>query len=214
MKRIGLAALIASTIGPVQSILGWVISGSLWPGYDPISKTISDLAADDSPVQSIQTSFFFLGATLTVIGAISARTLALPGGPELFLPRISFHDELIQKSPVPHRLQARANELALGCPDAESCIPAIELHTHRGDPGPGVRHPRVCAGRPGQPEPAGVGSAGPDGGEPVSGGVSCRGWRKPRGRFRSPGNEQRPPSGELRPAGAMSDHAPARPGSA
>ena len=79
MKRIGLAALIASTIGPVQSILGWVISGALWPGYDPIRKTISDLAADDSPVQAIQTSFFFLGATLTVIGAISARTLALPG---------------------------------------------------------------------------------------------------------------------------------------
>jgi hypothetical membrane protein len=74
-----MAALIASTIGPVQSILGWVISGSLWPGYDPIRKTISDLAADDSPVQAIQTSFFFLGATLTVIGAISAKTLALPG---------------------------------------------------------------------------------------------------------------------------------------
>lgn len=85
MKRIGLAALIASTIGPVQSILGWVISGSLWPGYDPIRKTISDLAADDSPVQAIQTSFFFLGATLTVIGAISARTLALPGRITLFL---------------------------------------------------------------------------------------------------------------------------------
>lgn len=85
MKRIGLAALIASTIGPVQSILGWVISGSLWPGYDPIRKTISDLAADDSPVQAIQTSFFFLGATLTVIGAISARTLALPGRITLLL---------------------------------------------------------------------------------------------------------------------------------
>jgi hypothetical membrane protein len=85
MKRIGLAALIASTIGPVQSILGWVISGSLWPGYDPIRKTISDLAADDSPVQAIQTSFFFLGATLTLIGAISARTLAVPGRVTLFL---------------------------------------------------------------------------------------------------------------------------------
>ena len=85
MKRIGLAALIASTIGPVQSILGWVISGSLWPGYDPIRKTISDLAADDSPVQAIQTSFFFFGATLTVIGAISARTLALPGRITLLL---------------------------------------------------------------------------------------------------------------------------------
>ena len=85
MKRIGTAALIASTIGPVQSILGWVISGSLWPGYDPIRKTISDLAADDSPVQSIQTSFFFLGATLTVIGAISAKSLALPGRITLLL---------------------------------------------------------------------------------------------------------------------------------
>lgn len=79
MKRIGLPALIASTIGPVQSILGWVISGSLWPGYDPIRRTISDLAADDSPVQAIQTSFFYLGATLTLIGAIYARALALPG---------------------------------------------------------------------------------------------------------------------------------------
>ena len=85
MKRIGTAALIASTIGPVQSILGWVISGSLWPGYDPIRKTISDLAADDSPVQAIQTSFFFLGATLTVIGAISAKSLALPGRITLLL---------------------------------------------------------------------------------------------------------------------------------
>jgi hypothetical membrane protein len=79
MKKIGLPALIASTIGPVQSILGWVIAGSLCPGYDPIRQTISDLAADDSPVQAIQTSFFFLGATLTVVGAIWARTLALPG---------------------------------------------------------------------------------------------------------------------------------------
>jgi hypothetical membrane protein len=69
----------------VQSILGWVISGALWSGYDPIRKTISDLAADDSPVQAIQTSFFFLGATLTVIGAISARTLALPGRITLLL---------------------------------------------------------------------------------------------------------------------------------
>ena len=85
MKRIGFAALIASTIGPVQSILGWVISGALWPGYDPIRKTISDLAADDSPVQAIQTSFFLLGATLTVIGAISAKTLAMPGRITLLL---------------------------------------------------------------------------------------------------------------------------------
>lgn len=99
MKRIGLAALIASTIGPVQSILGWVISGSLWVGYDPMRKTISDLAADDSPVQGIQTAFFFLGATLTVIGAISARTLALPGRVVLFMAGIATYALAIFTTP-------------------------------------------------------------------------------------------------------------------
>ena len=99
MKRIGIAALIASTIGPVQSILGWVISGALWPGYDPIRKTISDLAADDSPVQAIQTSFFFLGATLTVVGAISARTLALPGRITLLLAGIATYALAIFTTP-------------------------------------------------------------------------------------------------------------------
>ena len=99
MKRIGLAALIASTIGPVQSILGWVISGALWPGYDPIRKTISDLAADDSPVQAIQTSFFFLGATLTVVGAISARTLALPGRITLLLAGVATYALAIFTTP-------------------------------------------------------------------------------------------------------------------
>lgn len=99
MKRIGLAALIASTIGPVQSILGWLISGALWPGYDPIRRTISDLAADDSPVQAIQTSFFFLGATLTLIGAISARTLALPGRMILFLAGIATYALAIFTTP-------------------------------------------------------------------------------------------------------------------
>ena len=112
MKRIGLAALIASTIGPVQSILGWVISGALWPGYDPIRRTISDLAADDSPVQGIQTSFFFLGASLTVIGAISARTLALPGRIVLFLAGLATYALAIFTTPSQtghsdlHRLSA------------------------------------------------------------------------------------------------------------
>ncbi|MEN9967021.1 MAG: hypothetical protein RL036_254 [Actinomycetota bacterium] len=112
MKRIGKAALIASTIGPVQSILGWVISGSLWPGYDPIRQTISDLAADDSPVQAIQTSFFFLGATLTVIGALSARTLALPGRIVLLLAGLATYALAIFTTPSQtghsdlHRLSA------------------------------------------------------------------------------------------------------------
>lgn len=85
MKTIGKPALFAATIGPVQSVLGWVIAGSLWPGYDPIRKTISDLAADDSPVQWIQSSFFVLGGTLSLLAAIFARSLALPGRVIIFL---------------------------------------------------------------------------------------------------------------------------------
>lgn len=84
MKRISLPALIAATVGPIQSVLGWVIAGSLWPGYDPIKKTISDLAADDSPVQALQSSFFILGGTLTLIGAVYARSFAMPGRIALF----------------------------------------------------------------------------------------------------------------------------------
>jgi hypothetical membrane protein len=85
MKTIGKPALFAATLGPVQSVLGWVIAGSLWPGYDPIRKTISDLAADDSPVQWIQSSFFLLGGTLSLLAAIFARSLAMPGRLVIFL---------------------------------------------------------------------------------------------------------------------------------
>ena len=85
MNKISRPALVAATIGPVQSFLGWVIAGSLWPGYDPIKKTISDLAADDSPVQAIQTSFFVLGGILSLVAAIWAGSLALPGRIVIFL---------------------------------------------------------------------------------------------------------------------------------
>ncbi len=85
MKTIGKPALFAATLGPIQSVLGWIISGALWPGYDPIRKTISDLAADDSPVQWIQSSFFILGGILSLIAAVYARSLATPGRVIIFL---------------------------------------------------------------------------------------------------------------------------------
>jgi hypothetical membrane protein len=85
MKTIGKPALFAATLGPIQSVLGWAISGALWPGYDPIRKTISDLAADDSPVQLIQSSFFILGGILSLVAAVFARSLATPGRVIIFL---------------------------------------------------------------------------------------------------------------------------------
>ena len=85
MKKIGTPAFVAAIIGPIQSVSGWLIAGSLWVGYDPISKTISDLAAPESPVNAIMSSFFVLGGVLTLIASVYARTLAMPGRVALFL---------------------------------------------------------------------------------------------------------------------------------
>jgi len=82
---VGLPALIAAIIGPIQATLGWVISGALWPGFDHVTKTISDLAADDSPVKWIQSSFFVLGGTLSLIAAVYAPVFAMAGRVAIFV---------------------------------------------------------------------------------------------------------------------------------
>ena len=85
MNFVGLPALVAAIIGPIQATLGWVIAGALWPGFDHVTETISDLAADDSPVKWIQSSFFLLGGTLSLIAAVYAPVLAMPGRVTIFL---------------------------------------------------------------------------------------------------------------------------------
>jgi hypothetical membrane protein len=82
---IGKPALIAAIIGPIQSAAGWLIAGSLWVGYDPVRQTISDLAADESPVKAIMSSFFVFGGLLTLVAAFYARTFAMPGRIALFV---------------------------------------------------------------------------------------------------------------------------------
>jgi hypothetical membrane protein len=88
MKPIARIAYVAAIIGPIQSVLGWTIAGSLWSGYDPVKQTISDLAANESPVNWIMSSFFVLGGILTLIAAVYARTLAMPGRVALFISAI------------------------------------------------------------------------------------------------------------------------------
>lgn len=88
MKPIARIAAVAAIIGPIQSALGWTIAGSMWPGYDPIKQTISDLAANESPVKWIMSSFFVFGGILTLIAAVFARTLAMPGRVALFVSAI------------------------------------------------------------------------------------------------------------------------------
>lgn len=64
-----LLLLVVAIVGPLQSVGGWLISGALWPGYDPVRLTISDLAAPESPVNQIQTGFFLFAALLEILVA-------------------------------------------------------------------------------------------------------------------------------------------------
>ncbi len=97
---IGRLALIAAIIGPAQSVAGWLIAGAMWPGYDPMTQTISDLAADDSPVKWVQSSFFILGGTLSLLGAWQARALALPGRIVIFVAGLTTYGLTIFATPT------------------------------------------------------------------------------------------------------------------
>ena len=88
MERIEKPAFVAAIIGPIQSVLGWTIAGALWVDYDPVRQTISDLAANESPVQGIMSAFFVLGGILTLIAAVYAKTFAMPGRVALFVAAI------------------------------------------------------------------------------------------------------------------------------
>ncbi len=100
MKPIAKPALWAAILGPIQSVLGWVIAGSLWPGYNQVEQTISELAAPESPVNVVMSSFFVLGGTLTLIAAIYARTFSLPGRIALFVSALCTYGLTIFPTPL------------------------------------------------------------------------------------------------------------------
>lgn len=115
MHQIKTSALVAATIGPIQIILGSWIAGALWPGYDPMRQTISDLAADDSPVKWLMSSFFVLGGILAILAAFGARSLAMPGRIAIFVSGIATFGFTIFATPSqtgyswPHRWFAIAS---------------------------------------------------------------------------------------------------------
>lgn len=114
MKPISKIAFYAAIIGPIQSALGWIIAGSLWPGYDQARQTISELASPESPVKEIMSSFFVFGGILTVIVAVYARSLAMPGRIALFVSALCTFGLTIFPTPligysVEHRVFAIAS---------------------------------------------------------------------------------------------------------
>ena len=78
-RGIGKPALWSATLAPLITSGGYVIARASWPGYDPIVKAISDLAADDSPVQLYVSMLFLVGAASDIIVSHYAKAFALPG---------------------------------------------------------------------------------------------------------------------------------------
>ena len=93
MSKIARPAAIAAIIGPIQNVAGWLIAGTIastihteiWPGYNGIRQTISELASPQSPVLLIMSAFFVLGGVLSLFTAIYATALALPGRVAIFV---------------------------------------------------------------------------------------------------------------------------------
>lgn len=79
LQRIHRPALVAAILGPIQVVVGFNLAQALWPEFDPVAKTISDLAADDSPVQALMTSFFYFGGTLSFLVAGWAKSFSMAG---------------------------------------------------------------------------------------------------------------------------------------
>jgi hypothetical membrane protein len=79
MRNISLVPVISSTLAPIVLAAGWLIAEASWPEFDPIKKTISDLAADDAPTQVWMSSVFVFVGTMHLITGIFARSLAWPG---------------------------------------------------------------------------------------------------------------------------------------
>ena len=103
--------LFLAVLGPVQSVLGWSLSAALWPGYDPIVQTISELASPESPVRYLQSSFFILGSLIDIVVALKFTVLAKPARVLIFLGALATIGLTIFPTPLvgtsePHRVFA------------------------------------------------------------------------------------------------------------
>lgn len=103
--------LVLAVLGPVQSVLGWSVSAALWPGYDPVVQTISELASPESPVRYLQSSFFILGALIDIVVALKFTVIAKPARVLIFLGGLATIGLTVFPTPLvgvsePHRVFA------------------------------------------------------------------------------------------------------------
>ncbi len=72
-------ALVSAALAPVFFIGGTIIAGAFWPEYNPVTQTISELAAGDAPTRVFMTVMFMLTAACHGVTGFFATGVGLPG---------------------------------------------------------------------------------------------------------------------------------------
>ena len=110
--KIKTPALVATTIGPIVTFVGYTLGAWFWPGFDGKVHAISDLAANDSPVQLLMSIVFLFGAACDIVVAIYAQALPKPARIVIFIAGLAtigltvFATPTQDTSSLPHRIFA------------------------------------------------------------------------------------------------------------
>jgi hypothetical membrane protein len=73
------AAIISSIAAPIIFIGTTIVAESLWPAFDPIKQTVSELAAGDAPTRVLMTIAFVLTGFCHIVTGSFARGIGVPG---------------------------------------------------------------------------------------------------------------------------------------
>lgn len=65
-------AIVSATLAPVFFIGGTLVAEAMWPAFDPVTQTISELAAGDAPTRVFMTIMFALTGLSHLVTSISA----------------------------------------------------------------------------------------------------------------------------------------------
>lgn len=75
------ALAMVGAVGPVAYIVLTIVLGLLWPGYDPIHQTQSELGAVDAPNALVMNVVGFMGLGVVIIAFAGAYLAILRGAP-------------------------------------------------------------------------------------------------------------------------------------
>jgi hypothetical membrane protein len=82
---VGRPAIVSAFLAPVLFLGGTLAAGLAWPSYNPVSQTISELAAGDAPTRVFMTVVFALTALCHVVTGLFLRGIGPAGRVTLVL---------------------------------------------------------------------------------------------------------------------------------